>query len=161
MIGRLLPARLDDAYRGHKVALWLFGALVLMKAGMAANATFNGYVVASSADGIPLDTFGPAATQAIVSLFAAWGLGQLTISVVCVVVLARYRGAVPFMFALLLLEHVSRALMFQVIPIEKTGGASPASVVNAILYALEIGGLALSLRTRGVVSVRPLVMAHP
>lgn len=150
MIDRLLPARLDDTYRGQKIALWLFGLLVFMKAGMAVNSIFNGYFVATSADGMPLDTFAPAATQAVVSLFAAWGLGQLMISLVCVLVLVRYRSGVPFMFALLLLEHASRALMFQVIPIDKAAAASPASVVNVVLYTLEIGGLALSLWTRGV-----------
>jgi hypothetical protein len=51
---RLLPQRVDNTYRGHNLALWLFGAVVLMKLAMSLNSIFNGYVVASSADGSPL-----------------------------------------------------------------------------------------------------------
>jgi hypothetical protein len=38
-----------------------------------------GYSAAKSADGIPLDTFTPAGAQAVVSLFAVWGLAQVVI----------------------------------------------------------------------------------
>jgi hypothetical protein len=51
---RLLPQRVDNTYRGYKLAIWLFGAVVLMKLAMSLNSIFNGYVVASSADGIPV-----------------------------------------------------------------------------------------------------------
>ena len=70
MLKRLLPERIDNAYHGYKVALWLFGLLVFMKMAISVNSIVNGYSVASTADGIPLDTFTPAAAQSIVTLFA-------------------------------------------------------------------------------------------
>ncbi len=73
---RLLPQRVDNTYRGYKLALWLFGTVVLMKLAMSLNSIFNGYVVASSADGIPLHTFPSAAAQTVVALFAIWGARQ-------------------------------------------------------------------------------------
>jgi hypothetical protein len=51
---RFLPQRVDNRYRGYKLALWLFALVVVMKVAMSLNSIFNGYVVASSADGIPL-----------------------------------------------------------------------------------------------------------
>lgn len=146
MLNRLLPRHVDNTYHGYKLALWLFAVVVFMKVTIGLNTIFNGRLVASGADGIPLDTFTPAGAQAVVSLFAAWGLAQLIICLLCILVLARYRALMPFMFALLLLEHLSRRLIFQVMPIARTG-TPPGFVVNLVLLALMIVGLALSLRS--------------
>ena len=60
MIELFLPSRLDTAYRGHKIALWLFGAVLVLKLAISVGSMFNGYETASSADGIPLvDLSGP------------------------------------------------------------------------------------------------------
>ena len=147
MLNQFLPPQIDNTYRGHKLALWLFGLIVLMKVAMSVNSIFNGRVVASSADGIPLDTFTPAGAQAVVSLFAAWGLGQLMICLLCILVLVRYRAWIPFMFALLLVEHLGRRLIFWVMPIVRTG-SSPGFAINLVLLALMILGLVLSLWRR-------------
>lgn len=147
MFNRLLPRHIDNTYHGYKLALWLFALLVLMKVAMSLNSIFNGHSVASSADGIPLDTFTPAGAQAVVSMFAAWGLAQLIICLVCILVLALYRAMIPFMFALLLLEHLGRRLIFLVMPIVRNG-TPPGFYVNLVLIALMVVGLALSLLSR-------------
>ena len=147
MLNQLLPLRVDNTYRGHKLALWLFASIVFMKVVMSFNAIFNGRMVATSADGIPIDTFTPAGAQAVISFLAAWGLAQLIICLACIVVLARYRALVPFMFALLALEHLSRRLIFLLMPVARTG-TPPGSFVNVVLLALMVVGLALSLRRR-------------
>jgi hypothetical protein len=147
MLNPLLPQRADNTYRGQKLALWIFGLAVLMKGTIGLNSIFNGHTVASSADGIPLDTFTPAGAQAVVSLFALLGLSHVVICLLCIVVLVRYRALIPFMFALLLLEHLSRRLILLALPIVRTG-APPGFVVNLILLALMIAGLGLSLWNR-------------
>ena len=147
MFERLLPRHIDNTYHGRKAALWLFALLVLMKSAISLNSIFNGHSVATSADGIPLDTFTPAGAQAVVSAFAAWGLAQLVICLLCLLALARYRAMIPFMFALLLLEHLSRRLLFWLMPIVRTG-TPPGFYVNLMLLALMVAGLALSLRSR-------------
>jgi hypothetical protein len=144
LLDRILPRHADNTYRGFRLALWLFALLVLMKLAMSVNSIFNGRGVATSADGIPLDTFTPAGAQAVVSLFASWGLAHLTIGLLCIVVLIRYRALVPLMFALVLLEHLSRRLISYYMPIARTG-SPPAPIVNVVLFTLEIAGLALSL----------------
>ena len=147
MLNQLLPRTVDNTYRGQKLALWLFGLVVLMKLAISLNSIINGHTVASSADGIPVDTFTPAGAQAFVSLFAAWGLAQVVICVLCIVVLIRYRALVPFLFLVLLLEHLSRRLIFYVMPIVRTG-TSTNLTVNLVLLTLMIVGLALSLWNR-------------
>lgn len=147
MIRILLPPRADNSYQGHKSALWIFALIVLMKTGIAASTLFNGRVAATRADGIPLDTFGTAGAQAFVSIFAAWGLAQLMLSAVAVLVLFRYRSLVPFMFSLLLFEHVARRVVFFVLPMPRLG-SPPGFWINVVLLGLMAAGLMLSLWQR-------------
>jgi hypothetical protein len=147
MFDRLLPQRADKTYRGHKLALWLFGIVVLMRVAMSLNSVFNGRYVASSADGIPLETYGPAAAQTAVALFALLGLAQLVICLLCVLVLARYRSMVSLMFTLLLLQFLGGRLILHFLPILRTG-TPPGFYVNLGLLVLMVVGLALSLWRR-------------
>lgn len=142
MFSDLLPQCIDNNYRGHKLALWLFGLVVLIKTAMSVNSIFLGHKIATSADGIPLDTFPPAAAGTIVSMFAIWGLAHLMICLLCGLVLFRYRAMVPMMFVFLLLEHLGRKLVL-FLSIERLGVA-PGSYVNLILLAVMVVGLVLS-----------------
>jgi len=147
MFNPLLPSRADNTYGGYKVALWLFGALLFIKTAMCVNCIFNGYEVATKADGVPLATFSHDASQTIVNLFASWGLAHLCLAIIGVVVLVRYRSLVSFMFALLLAEQLSRRVLHGFIPTVRVG-APPATIVNLILLTLMVSGLALSLLKR-------------
>jgi len=153
VIDQLLPERIDNTYRGHRIALWLFALLLFMKVAMSVNSIFNAYSVATSADGIPLDTYTPAAARTIVSLFALLGLSHFVICMLCILVLIRYRSVIPFMFSLLLLEHLSRKLILHFMPIIRTG-TPPGFYVNLVLLAVMLAGLALSLRSRGNLSAQ-------
>jgi len=64
MLDLLLPRNIDNTYRGHKVALGLFGFLVFSKLTMGLNCVFNGHFVARNVDGIPFDSYTPAAGPA-------------------------------------------------------------------------------------------------
>jgi hypothetical protein len=62
--------------------------------------------------------------------------------------LVRYRAMIPLMFALLVLEYLSRRPILLFLPIVRSG-PPPGSVVNLALLAVMIVGLALSLRSKG------------
>ena len=147
MLDQILPQRIDNTYRGHPLALWLFTLIVLMKTGIALGTIFNGRVAAQSADGIPIDSFGANGAAAVVALFAIWGLAQLVFSVLGVLALTRYRAMIPFLFVLLLLEHLLRRWILLVKPIVRTG-TPPGLYINLVLLAVMIIGLALSLWRR-------------
>lgn len=148
MIEPLIPPRADNTYRGHKPALWLFGFIVFVKTAIGGGTLFNGRVAAMNADGIPLDTFGSAGAQAFVSIFAAWGLSQLMLSAIAILVLVRYRSLVPFMFTLLLLEHVVRRVIFIVLPMPRLG-SPPGFAINMALLVIMAVGLFLSMNATG------------
>ena len=147
MLSKLLPRPIDNTYRGSKVALWLFGLVVGVRILQSLAVIFNGYSTAINADGIPLDTYPPAAAQTVAALFALSSLWRLTFCSVCVLVLARYRSAVPLMFAVLTLNFLAAQLLFQFVPLDRTG-APPGPYVNLVQFALTVIGLVLSLRSR-------------
>jgi hypothetical protein len=151
VLNQLLPQPIDNRYRGHKLALWLFGLLLLMNLVIGLNSIFNGRTVASSADGIPLDTFTPAAARTVVTLFALLGLSRLALCLVGILALVRYRAMVPLMFAVFLFGHLGRWLILRAMPIPRTG-TPPGSIVNLVLLGLMVVGLALSLWRQGEAS---------
>jgi hypothetical protein len=108
----------------------------------------NGHSIAQSADGIPLETYPAAAAQTIVAIFMVSSLRRLIISLICVVVLFRYRSAVPLMFVVLGLNYLGGEVIFQFVPMVRVG-TPPGVVVNLIMFGFTIVGLALSLWRRG------------
>jgi hypothetical protein len=145
----LLPRPIDNTFRGYKTALWLFGLVVGVRILQSLAVIFNGYSTAINADGLPLDSYPPAAAQTVVALFALSSLWRLTFCLVCALVLARYRSAVPLMFAVLMLNFLAAQLLFQFVPLPRTG-TPPGPYVNLAQFALTVVGLVLSLRSRRI-----------
>src|SRR5688572_30715038 len=129
ILSRLFPARIDNAYQGSKIALWILGLVVAVRTTQSVLILVNGQSIAQSADGIPLDTYPAAAAQTILALFALSAVNRLVISLICVVVLVRYRRAVPLMFVVVLLTYIAGQLVGRVIPIVRVG-QPPAVIVN-------------------------------
>ena len=152
ILSRLFPARIDNAYQGSKIALWILGLLIAVRTMQSVMILVNGYSIAQSADGIPLETYRAAAAQTIVALFTLSAVNRLVISLICVVVLVRYRRAVPLMFLLLLVTYAAGQLVGRVIPIVRVG-QPPAVVMNLTLLGLTIIGLVLSLWKRRTAAI--------
>ena len=147
IVNRFFPQPIDNRYSGSKIALWLFGLIVLIHILQSVMIIVNGHSIAQSADGIPLETYAPAAAQTILAILAVSSLRRLFISLMCAVVLFRYRSAVPLMFVVLGLNYLGGQVIFQFIPIVRVG-TPPGVVVNLIMFCLTIVGLALSLWKR-------------
>ncbi len=148
MFNNLLPQRIDNTYRGHKLALWILALVASVKIVQGLMVMFNGDFVVRTADGIPLDTYTAGGAQTVLSLWALSGLERVIISLLCVLALVRYRRAIPFMFALLAFDYLARQLTLYFIPLERTGTPT-GPLVNLLLFSLTILGLALSLWDRG------------
>jgi hypothetical protein len=144
MFDRLLPQRLDNAYRGRKLGLWLFGLVVFAKSAQSLSIIFAGNYTARGADGMPLDTFPRAIAQTVMAVFALQSLWRLTFCILCLVVLLRYRGAVPLMFALLVVNYLAGQAILHFIPLVRVG-TPPGPIVNLTLFSLMIVGLVLSV----------------
>jgi hypothetical protein len=154
MLSRILPKQIDNNYRGHWLAIWLFVPIVLVKAAQGANSIINTRLVMTTADGIPLDSYNVAGAQAAVALFALLGLYLLVLPLQSVVVLVRYRAMIPFMYLMLLIVQVSSRVLSQLHPIVRSNGAPIGFYMNLAILAVLLIGFALSLLNKSASPAR-------
>ena len=163
MLSRVFPKQFDNAYRGHWLAIWIFVPVVLVKLIMGVNVAgldplISNVVILKTADGVPLDTFGPAAASLVVFLFASWALGLLLFSLLALAALIRYRAMIPLMYLVLLTEQIGRKGLLLINPIVRAHepivravanqGVSAGALINWGLTAALVIGVLLSLHQR-------------
>jgi len=148
VLHRILPACIDNRYRGHPVALWLLVPITVQMFGMSLTHLFNADGGAQSISTMPLDTYPASAAQNIVGLMARNGIEQLVLGLLLVLVLIRYRAMIPLMYLLLAARYLVSRAVFQMKPLVLAGtsGVSTVALVIATLIAI---GLVLSLTGRG------------
>ena len=106
MNSRFLPKCIDNQYRGHKLALWFFWIVIIIRGLQGLSLILGGASIVREADGVPLETFPAAASQSIVAVFVVSGLSRLVLSLLGVLIFVRYRSAIPLMFAVLALDQL-------------------------------------------------------
>ena len=94
---------------------------------------------------VPLDQFCGEGAAAVITSFALRGLSQLLLSVVMVLVAVRYRGLIPAMYLLILMENLGRVGIGLGKPLPKLA-APPGATGNLVFIAAAAIGLALCLR---------------
>jgi hypothetical protein len=142
MLNRIFPKMVDNTYRGHRLAIWLFALVVLMELSMGTNSIVNTRTVAMSADGIPLDQYGPGGADAVIAIFAIAGLFRVLLALLGVLVLLRYRAMISLMYLVLLVLHLGSKALLLVHPVAKSGVATAqlgSAFVLALLAMLLIG----------------------
>ena len=83
--------------------------------------------------------------QNVVSVFAVWGLSQLLMGFVYLVVFFRYKSLIPFMYLLVLAEYSGRIALGLIKPFE-VAHPPPGAIGNYLLVPLAIIMLILSLK---------------
>jgi hypothetical protein len=148
VLNRILPNKIDNVFRGHRLALWLFGLFVALKLVMGTNSALNARSVASGADGIPIDDLGSAGDY-VVRLFALLGFGGFVLALLALLVLIRYRAMVPLLFLVFLVEMLGRRGLATFYPMpQPASGTSVGVYINLGLLLVLVLGLALSLLGR-------------
>ncbi len=145
MLERLFPRQADNRFQGLRPALWLLGLLIFLKLAMSLNSIVNTESVAAGADGIPLASYGPAAARQVLLLFALLALGQLTLTLIALVTLVRYRALVALIYLVLLAEQLARRAIARSYAAPGTQMTDVAWFVNYGLLTLLVLGLAMSL----------------
>jgi hypothetical protein len=148
MLERLFPRQVDNRFDGQRLALWLLALLIGLKLMVSLNSILNTASVAEGADGFPLASYGGDGARAVLMLFAVGAVANLAAALFGLAVLVRWRGMVPFVYLLSLLEHGGRRLVVQSYAIERSQGMSGAAAINLAIFALLLAGLALSLWRR-------------
>ena len=148
MLNRILPARIDNRYRGHPVGLWLFVPIALIKLSQSFTHLLKHDGGAQSISTIPLDTYPAGAAQNVIGLFAHLGLEQLLLASIFLLVLIRYRALIPLMYFLIVAHYIGGRIVGQFKPLA-LAGTSGVSTPFLVIAILSVAGLILSLIGRG------------
>lgn len=103
---------------------------------------------AQSIASVPLDSYAIESANGIVTVFGLWGLSQLIIGLLYVIVLLRYKSLIPLMYVVFIFEYVMRLLTPAYSPGLETLQTAPGAVGNIIFLPLGLIMLLLSLRVR-------------
>ena len=145
MLANLFPATITNNYRGAVLAKWVFVLVTLLTLGRSLAHIFLPDGGAQSIATIPLDSFTANGAATAVHLFALWGVSQLIIGLIYLIVLWRYQALIPLMYLLMVLEYALRLALTFAKPLE-THGTAPGAIGNYVLIPLALLMLWLSLR---------------
>ena len=143
MLERIFPKSLDNDYRGWRLALWLLGAVLLMKGLQSVMIIFNSWSTITQADGIPLGAYPRDAAENIVAVFALSSLWRLIVCLMGVLVLLRYRSATALMFIVWIVSYLGAQLLDLWAPLMRVG-TPPGVWVNLSLFVVMVVGLIFS-----------------
>lgn len=137
-MSKILPNTIDNNYQGRKIALWFFYLITIMTVARSLMHMFIHDGGAQSIGTIPLDTFGGTGAEAIISIFALWGLSQLLIAMFYVLVVCKYRSLIPLMYIGLFIEYAGRWAIANLYKPLETLGQAPGGTGNYIIAPLAI-----------------------
>lgn len=142
---RLFPANVTSEFSGRRIALWLFVPLTVVTLWRSQHHLFAADGGAQSIAHIPLDAYPPAAAQTIVGVFALWGLSQLILALLELLVLVRYRSLIPLFYLLTVFEYLMRGLVIPALKTIPTTAEAPGALINLPMAAAALVLLILSL----------------
>ncbi|CAH1569407.1 MULTISPECIES: hypothetical protein [Vibrio harveyi group] len=140
-----LPRQVDNTYVGNKLALWFFYLLTAVTLWRSQHHLFAEDGGAQSIATIPLDTYSSEASSTVIGIFALWGLSQLVIGFIYLVVCFRYKALVPLMYFLGVIEYGMRAFYIGAYKPIETAGDAPGALINLPFMLLFTLMLVLSL----------------
>ena len=142
---KLLPATIDNQFRGLKLAQYAFLILTIATLVRSLIHVFAPDGGAQSIATIPLANYPADAAAAVILMFSLWGLSQLLMGIVYLVVYFKYKSLIPAMYVLMIVEYAMRIVIGQMKPIV-TSGTAPGSIGNWIMVPVCIVLLILSLK---------------
>jgi hypothetical protein len=148
MLNKIFPKTVDNNYKGSKIALYAFYLAVIVTIARSLAHIFLPDGGAQSIATMPLDTFSANAVNAVIFMFAYWGLSQLIMGIFYIIVALRYRSLVPLMYVFIFVEYLMRFIIGQYRPLSLVGTA-PGGVLNKIAIPLALIMLVLSLVGKG------------
>lgn len=140
----ILPKTIDNTYSGNVIPKVLFYLIILFT-------IVRSLVHILSPDGgsmsiatIPLNTYSSAAANSIIYLFGVWGLSQLMMGAVYLIVGLKYKSLIPLMYIFVTFEYTMRIVIGHMKPIV-TVSTAPGAIGNYILAPLGIMMFLLSI----------------
>jgi len=144
MLKKILPDVVDNKYSGHNIALWFFYLITVMTIVRSCIHIFKDDGGAQSIATIPLDSYTNGGAEAVIFIFAYWGLSQLMFGLLQAIVVLKYKSLIPLMYLFLIFEYAARFCISLFKTIETTGQA-PGGVANYVAPILFLVMFFLSI----------------
>jgi hypothetical protein len=106
---KLIPEKIENKIPKNKFVYYFFWLLVGFNFFRSIEHIFAEDGGAESIAGIPLSSYSPEAANNIVSIFAQWGLSQLFLACILLIVVLKIRELIPLMLLIVALENIFRA----------------------------------------------------
>ena len=142
---KLFPKTVENKYSGHVLGLILLGFYVLKSLVSGSIHMFAPDGGAQSIASVALDQFAGGGAESVITMFAMWGMEQFVIGLIAVVILWRYRGLVPMMALVYVVEYVGRVVTPLHTPGMVTVHTPPGHAADAVLVPLTLVMLVLTL----------------
>ena len=130
MLARVFPQCFSNEFIGYKFSLWVFYGLTALTLWRSQHHLFAPDGGAESIASIPLSNYPEAASGTIIGVFSLWGLSQLIVGLIYLVVCFRYKSMIPLLYLLAAFEYLVRFGYVGVYKSIETAGTAPGSVVN-------------------------------
>lgn len=101
---------------------------------------------AQSIGSVTLDQFSQGGADSVVTVFGLWGMEQLVIGLIAIVILLRYKALIPMMALVYVVEYAGRFAVPLYTPGLVTAHTPPGAMADNILVPLALVMLVLSLR---------------
>ncbi|NKB32797.1 MAG: hypothetical protein GKR91_06830 [Pseudomonadales bacterium] len=135
MLRKIFPSTVDNNYSGNRIALYFFYVITVITIGRSCIHIFAADGGAQSIATIPLDSFTQGGAEAVIFIFAQWGIAQLMVGFMYLLVAVRYRSLVPLLYLFIFFEWSSRIALALYKSIE-TSGVAPAAMAQLILVII-------------------------
>ncbi|MAT41812.1 MAG: hypothetical protein CL609_05680 [Anaerolineaceae bacterium] len=145
IIIKIFPENINNHYQGQKIALYVFYLVTAFTLWRSQHHLFSADGGAQSIATIPLDSFSKDGAAAVIGVFGLWGLSQLIIGLLYLIVCLRYRAMLPLMYLLMFFEYFVRATYFPAFKPIPTSGTAPGAVGNFPLIIISLIMFVLSL----------------
>ena len=141
---KLLPETIDNQFRGMKVAQYAFLVITIATIVRSLIHVFASDGGAQSIATIPLGSYPADAAATVILMFSLWGLSQLLMGIVYLIVYFKYQSLISAMYVLVIVEYTMRIVIGQMKPIV-TSGTAPGSIGNWVMVPVCAVMLVLSL----------------
>jgi hypothetical protein len=132
VLDKILPEQVNNEFPGYKFAQYAFVVFAIFT---IARSLIHMFLPDGGAGSIATIDLNVEGAEVIIGMFAQWGLSQLLMAGLYVVVYARYKSLIPLMYLIIVIEYAGRIAMGLLKPIE-TVGTAPGGIVNIIFIPL-------------------------
>lgn len=145
---KVLPDKITNDFKASKILIYIFSLITLVTIVRSLIHIFAIDGGAQSIAGFPIDTYSQEASKVVVLIFSVWGLSQLLMGILYLIVLLKYKSLIPLMYLFLFIEYAGRLLLGIYKSAESTH-VVPGSVANYLMIPISLVLFILCLRQKG------------